>query len=129
MKVMIVDNDHLALRNMENMLKMAEEVEIIGMYTNPLEALETVRRAQPDLVFLDIEMTLMSGLKLAEKLLDFNSNIRVVFATRSKNYAVKAFELRATDYLVKPIYPERLAQSLQRVRALQTVRPAFNSLQ
>lgn len=115
MKVMVVDDERLALRSMERLLQQVGGVQIVGTYQNPQQALDSVRDDSPELVFLDIEMPTMSGIELAERLQQTNHELQVVFVTAFNEYAITAFELQALDYLVKPVRPDRLAKTIERM--------------
>ncbi|MVP00988.1 response regulator [Paenibacillus lutrae] len=123
MKVIIVDDEKLALRKIEKLLGDQEglntEIELVGAYQDPVEALEAVQRETPDidLAFLDIEMPEMNGFELAERLLALYPQLQVVFVTAYHSFAVKAFEVDALDYLLKPVHPSRLSVTLKRAAA------------
>ncbi len=116
MKVMIVDDEPLALRHMTSILSGDAGIEIIGACTDPETALAVAEHERPQLVFMDIEMPIMNGLEAAERLLQIDPAIRVVFATAYSHYALEAFELNALDYLLKPVNHERVRWALQRVQ-------------
>ena len=113
MKALLVDDERLARAGLRRMLKAHEDVVVVGEATNAEEAAAQIRRLQPDIVFLDVEMPGRSGLQLLESLEDLPP---VVFTTAYQDYAVRAFEVSALDYLLKPISPERLAAALDKVR-------------
>src|SRR5690554_7117348 len=106
MKVMLVDDESAALQVLSSMLSIYEDIEILGSYTNPLDALEASRKAKPDVVFLDIEMGTVNGLETAE-LFSGQGEPEIVFITAYSQYAVEAFEVNAMDYLLKPIQERR----------------------
>jgi two-component system LytT family response regulator len=116
MKVMLVDDESAALQVLSSMLSIYEDIEILGSYTNPLDALEASRKAKPDVVFLDIEMGTVNGLETAE-LFSGQGEPEIVFITAYSQYAVEAFEVNAMDYLLKPIQERRLHRTVQRLRA------------
>nr|WP_245363135.1 response regulator [Cohnella thailandensis] len=111
----LVDDESLALRGLENQLRKLGGIEIVGTYRNPVEALEAAARSKPDVVFLDIEMPEVSGIEAALDFQDLSPSPQIVFVTAYEEYAVKAFELEALDYVLKPCRTERLALTLQRV--------------
>ncbi|MEC0370629.1 response regulator [Paenibacillus chibensis] len=119
MKTIIVDDEHLALLKMEKLLQSREElgvdVELIGTFQDPKSALEAARQTDLDLAFLDIEMPEMSGFVLAERLLELHPSMQIVFVTAYHDFAVKAFEINAMDYLLKPVHSARLAMTMSRV--------------
>lgn len=128
MKVIIVDDERLALRRMEKLLEEQSDVNVpiswIGSYQDPYAALETAQREKLDMAFLDIQMTEMDGLELAERLLSIQPQLHIVFVTAYQEYAVKAFEMNALDYLLKPVHHRRLAVTLQRVAESSLKSPA-----
>jgi two-component system LytT family response regulator len=113
MKALIVDDERLARLELRRLLADHPEVEIAGEARTGEEALALVRELAPDLLFLDIQMPGMSGFDLLEKLDDLP---QVIFTTAYDTYAIKAFEVNALDYLLKPVAPARLAAALGRVR-------------
>ncbi|MBU5442404.1 response regulator [Paenibacillus sp. MSJ-34] len=119
MRTIIVDDEPLALRRMEKLLKDREgdgpAIELIGSYQDPRMALELAKRETLHLVFLDIEMPEIGGMELAERLLQIQPHLHIVFVTAFNEYAVEAFELNALDYLLKPVSTDRLSKTLQRL--------------
>jgi two-component system LytT family response regulator len=113
MKAMIVDDERLARAELRRLLTPHAEIEISGEARNGVEAEAMVRQLAPDLVFLDIQMPGMTGFDLLERLEDVP---QVIFTTAYDEYALKAFEVNALDYLMKPIAPARLAAALAKVR-------------
>ena len=113
MRALLVDDERLARAGLRRMLKAHEDVTVVGEAANAEEAAAQIRRLEPDIVFLDVEMPGKTGLQLLEELDDLPP---VIFTTAYQDYAVRAFEVSALDYLVKPIAPERLAASLDKVR-------------
>lgn len=112
MKTIIVDDERLAREELKRLLENYGEIEIIGEYKNAIEAKEAIERDAPDLVFMDIQMPGETGLELLEKMAN---PPRTVFVTAYDEYAIKAFELNAYDYLMKPIDPERLSEVYTRI--------------
>lgn len=117
MKALIVDDERIARQELRRLLAAHPEVEIAGEARSGQEALELIPKLAPDLVFLDIQMPGMTGFELLERLDDVP---QVVFTTAYDEYAIRAFEVNALDYLLKPIAPARLAAALARVRPRQT---------
>jgi two-component system, LytTR family, response regulator len=113
MKTLIVDDERLARQELKNLLSSIDDIEIIGEATNADEAEEMIEDRMPDLVFLDIQMPGKDGFQLLEELTFVP---RVVFVTAYDEYAIKAFEVNALDYLVKPVNPDRLNEAIQKVR-------------
>lgn len=119
MKAILVDDDLLTLKYLTRLLKEYEGLNIIGTYTDAFVARTTILKEKPSIVFLDIEMPKLNGIELAEQLQQLLPNIQIVFVTSFENYAVKAFELNATDYLVKPVQQSRLKETLRRLHIRQ----------
>ncbi|HET9399603.1 MAG TPA: LytTR family DNA-binding domain-containing protein [Candidatus Acidoferrales bacterium] len=119
MRALIVDDERLARSGLRRLLRAHRHVEIIGEAENAEQALEAIRKLNPDLIFLDVEMPGRNGFELLEQLEDVPITI---FTTAYDSYAARAFEASALDYLVKPISPERLDASL--VRAGKSLRSA-----
>jgi len=113
MTALIVDDERLARLELRRLLEAHPEVEIVGEAHNGEEALALVPKLAPDLVFLDIQMPGLTGFDLLERLDDVP---QIIFTTAFDAYAIKAFEVNALDYLLKPIAPSRLAAALDRVR-------------
>ncbi|MNI34160.1 Transcriptional regulatory protein YehT [compost metagenome] len=120
MKVILVDDERLALEYLERQLLKFDDMEIVGLFSDPLIAREEILRKEADVVFLDISLPEISGIELADQLLGFKPRLNIVFVTAYNEYAVKAFELNAIDYIVKPIRVERLTKTLDRIRKLQS---------
>ena len=117
MKILIVDDERPARGELRFMLGQIEASADVDEARNGEEALAHVARDHPDVVFLDIAMPGMSGLAVAAALLDDPDPPLIVFATAFDVHAVRAFELAALDYVVKPVAEQRLAQTMIRIRA------------
>lgn len=115
MKALIVDDERIARHELRRLLIAHPAIEIVGEARNGEEALTRIRRSSIDVLFLDIHMPGMNVFELLEKLEDVP---QVVFTTAYDTYALKAFNIGAIDYLVKPIAPERLATAVSRFRPL-----------
>ncbi|RKN74171.1 response regulator [Paenibacillus ginsengarvi] len=115
MRAILADDEELALRYLEKQLLAIGSVEVIGKYADVEEALEAVAANPPDVVFLDIEMPVLSGVEAAELLAQRAPGTDIVFVTAFEEYAVKAFELNAVDYILKPVEKERLARTVARL--------------
>lgn len=119
MKALIIDDERLARSALRRLLNAHPEVKVIGEAANPDEAIRAIDKSSPDVLFLDVEMPGGSGFDLLENLEDVPA---VIFTTAYDEYAVRAFEVSALDYLVKPITAERLAAALGRAqRALAAI--------
>jgi two-component system, LytTR family, response regulator len=114
MKALLVDDERIARQELRRLLAAHPEIEIVGEARNGEEAIAAVAELTPDLVFLDIQMPGMTGFEFLEKLDDLP---QIIFTTAYDEYAVKAFEANALDYLMKPIAPERLAASLRKIKS------------
>ena len=116
MKTILIDDEPMALEVLANMLSPYEDIDIIGRYTNPTQALEKIKVSQVDIIFLDIEMGDVNGLELAQVFMEKDPQVEIVFVTAYSQYAVDAFELNALDYLLKPIQEKRLFKAIERLR-------------
>lgn len=116
MKAILVDDEPLALRELERQLNKLGGVEIAAAFLDPNDAIAGLASIRPDIVFLDIDMPDMNGLEAAEHILQWDSSIDIVFVTAYEEYAVKAFELNALDYVLKPLFADRLSKTLERVK-------------
>jgi two-component system LytT family response regulator len=125
-KTLIVDDEPLALDIMASLLSAHDDVEIIGSCRSGAKALEAIQALAPDLVFLDIQMPGMSGFELISKIQPERLPA-VVFATAYDSFAVDAFRVHALDYLLKPIDPKRLAESLEHIRGQLALAPTETS--
>lgn len=112
LRALIVDDEHLARHAMRRLLSVHREVEIVGEADGVPAALAEIERTQPQLLFLDIELGSADGFDLLAAL---PQPPVVVFVTAYAEYAVEAFAVNAVDYLLKPVEPARLAESLKRV--------------
>lgn len=123
LKTLIVDDEALARRGLRHRLQSARDIHVVGEARNGREALEMIRSANPDLVFLDIQMPGMDGFDVL-RALEPETLPSVVFVTAFDEFAIKAFEANAVDYILKPIDGERLAEALNRVRDRHAARRA-----
>jgi two-component system LytT family response regulator len=114
MRVLVVDDEPLARRELRRLLGSVAGIEIVGEAGNIDDARAVIGEKSPDVVFLDIQMPGGTGFDLLSQL---DRIPHVVFTTAYDQYAVKAFEFNALDYLLKPIEPERLAMALQKIQA------------
>jgi two-component system LytT family response regulator len=123
LKTIIVDDETLARRGLKHRLKAVEDVQIIAEAGNGREALDLIRKHDPDLVFLDIQMPGMDGFDVL-RALPQRKMPAIVFVTAFDDYAIKAFEAHALDYLLKPIEDNRLGEALERVRENRKLKQA-----
>lgn len=110
-----MDDEIPSLNKLEKLLNNSGIAEVVGTFTEPLEALAFLKADKVDAVFLDIEMPNMDGIELATRILDLWGDIAVVFVTAYNQYAVEAFRLNALDYLLKPVSVDRLRETLDRI--------------
>lgn len=113
MKALIVDDERLARKELAKLLEEHPSIEIVGEAMNADEAEKMIEELNPDLLFLDIQMPGRTGFQLLESL---DTVPLVVFTTAYDEFALKAFEVNALDYLLKPIQPERLAEAVHKVQ-------------
>ncbi|WP_044477999.1 response regulator [Paenibacillus antibioticophila] len=123
MKVILVDDEHLALNYLEHQLRKVSEIEICGKFADPYEGKRFALAEELDVVFLDIHLPEINGIELAEQLLQDKPQLNVVFVTAYDEYAIKAFELNALDYVMKPVRKERLEITLRRIQERLGSRP------
>jgi len=114
MTALIIDDERIARQELRRLLAAHLEIEIVGEARTGVEALEQIGRLAPDVLFLDVRMPGMSGFDLLEHLDDVP---QVIFTTAYDQYALKAFEVSALDYLVKPVAPARLAAAIAKLRS------------
>ena len=113
-RTLIVDDESLARERIASLLKKENDIEIVGECSDGEEALKVIDTLKPDLVFLDIQMPMMSGVEVIKNLSEHLPE--VIFVTAYDEYAVKAFEMNALDYLLKPFDQERFSKTLARAR-------------
>ena len=117
LSAVIVDDEQLARDELAFLLKDVGDVDVVAQGKNGVEGVNLIREHNPDLVFLDVQMPGLDGFGVIKRLLDKKITLpKIVFATAFDQYAVKAFEVNAVDYLLKPFDKKRVAQSVQKVR-------------
>ena len=114
LKTLIVDDEELARQLLRSWLATMPEIEIRGECSNGFEALKAIQELQPDLVLLDVQMPKLDGFEVLE-LVEATPPPAIVFTTAHDEYALRAFEVAAIDYLLKPFSAERLRQAVERV--------------
>ncbi len=117
MKAIIIDDERLARQELKNLLAAHKEIEIIAECSDAQQAKEKINELKPDVIFCDIQMPGKSGLELAEEI---SGAVDIVFITAHDEHAIKAFELNAFDYLLKPIQPQRLAETIKKLSIKDT---------
>jgi len=119
MSAVIADDEELAREELRFLLGEIGDVEVVGTAANGLEAVELIRKLDPVLAFLDIQMPGLDGLSVVRRLKEQQIELpHIVFSTAWDQFAVEAFRLEATDYLLKPVERERLEETLDRARRL-----------
>jgi two-component system response regulator LytT len=116
LRTVLVDDEQLARDELGYLLGQTGGVEVVAQAGNGLEALHTIERLQPDLVFLDVQMPGLTGFEVARRMLDEGPASYIIFVTAYDQHAIEAFEVNAVDYLLKPVDLGRLEAALQRVR-------------
>jgi two-component system, LytTR family, response regulator len=127
-KALIIDDERLARNELKKLLQDFPDVEVIGEASNADEGIEKIESLAPDLIFLDIQMPGKTGFDM---LTELEKAPHVIFTTAYDEYALKAFEVNALDYLMKPVEPRRLADALHKLQAAEEKEmannmPAFN---
>ena len=111
-RTIIIDDERLARNELRKLLQEFNEIEVIDEAANVNEGIEKIEQQNPDLIFLDIQMPGKTGFDLLEEL---DRSPKVIFTTAYDEYALKAFEVNALDYLLKPIEPKRLSDAIQKL--------------
>ena len=111
-KAVIVDDERLARNKLRSLLEQHPQIRLVGEADGVDSAIETIERTRPDVVFLDIQMPGKSGFELVNRV---NLPLKIIFVTAFDEYAIRAFEVNALDYLLKPVNPERLAKAIERL--------------
>lgn len=113
MRAIVIDDERLARKELINLLNQLENVEVIGEAVNVDDAKDKIEQLNPDVIFLDIQMPEKTGFELLEEL----ENVpHVIFTTAYDEYALKAFQVNALDYLLKPIEPKRLEEAITKLQ-------------
>lgn len=121
MRALIVDDEAPARARLSRMLSELKDLKVVGEASNGVEALQAAEKLNPDVVFLDIEMPELNGLEVARTWA--GEGPAVIFVTAYSEHALRAFEVSAMDYLVKPVVPERLVEAIQKVRKRRSAKP------
>lgn len=118
MKVVIADDEPLARKRLEALLQQCDNIDVCATAGNGEQALQACHACRPGVILLDIQMPGLDGLAAARRLRAIDESIQVVFCTAYERHAVDAWEVRASDYLLKPVSLERLRRALKRVQQL-----------
>lgn len=113
-KTILIEDERLAREELKSLLKDYLEIEIIDEAKNGEEGIEKIKEHKPDLIFLDINMPGLNGFEMIKQLEEIP---RVIFVTAYDEYAIKAFEVNALDYILKPVDPERLREAIQKLNS------------
>ena len=125
LRAVLVDDEQLARDELGYLLDQVGGVDVIGQAGNGVEALTTIERLQPDVVFLDIQMPGLTGFEVARRMLETRAVSHIIFVTAYDQHAIEAFEVNAVDYLLKPVEQSRLGLAVDRARRrIATARPA-----
>ena len=116
LRAVLVDDEPLARDELGYLLGQVGGVEVIGQAGHGVEALATIARLEPDLVFLDIQMPGLTGFEVARRMLEGPPGTHIIFVTAYDQHAIEAFEVNAVDYLLKPVDPARLETAIDRAR-------------
>ncbi len=123
---LIIDDEPLARQELQYLLERTGNVHVMAQGTNGIEAVDLIRTHKPDVIFLDVRMPGLDGFAVLKKVLALDRKFQlpqVVFATAFDQYAVKAFEVNAVDYVLKPFDEKRVAKTLEKVRSRVTAAP------
>jgi DNA-binding LytR/AlgR family response regulator len=115
-RTVFADDEKLAREEIGYLLQNLSDVEVVGEAGNGIEAFHLIEKERPDLVLIDIEMPGLDGFQLVREMRTLEKPPRVVFVTAYDRYALQAFEVSATDYLLKPVSRDRLEQAIDKVR-------------
>jgi DNA-binding LytR/AlgR family response regulator len=122
---LIIDDEPLARQELQYLLERVGDVEVLAQGTNGIEAVDLIRIHRPDVVFLDVQMPGMDGFAVLKKLLEKKARLpQVVFATAYDQYAVRAFEVNAVDYLLKPFDRARVQQTIEKAKLRLAAEPS-----
>ncbi|MDG1996410.1 MAG: response regulator [Emcibacteraceae bacterium] len=124
-KVILIDDEPPARGKLSRLLAPYEDFDIIGEADNGVDGLRLIEELKPDVIFLDIQMPRLDGLSVASNMQD-NLKTRIVFTTGYNEHALRAFELNAIDYLLKPFDKQRFDNTINRIRSHKGVRAADN---
>ena len=124
MKAIIIDDERLARQELKNLLLTHKEVEVVAECSDAADAKQKIHDLKPDIIFCDIQTPGKTGLELVEEI---SATVDVVFITAHDEHAIKAFELNAFDYLLKPVNPERLAETIKKLSIKESANKSDNN--
>lgn len=113
-KALVIDDERLARKDLISVLEAHDNIAVVGEADDVPSSVEAIKRLNPDVIFLDIQMPGDSGFELLERT---NVEAHIIFITAYDEYAIRAFEVNALDYLLKPVNPERLAMALEKMES------------
>lgn len=126
LKALIVDDEYPARKELRFLLNKFDSIEVVGEATNAQEALTLIKALDYSILFMDIEMPGMNGLEVGAKVQEMPNPPHVIFVTAYDEYAVKAFEVNAVDYILKPIEEKRLTQVINKIVRIKQQQPQTN---
>ena len=126
LQAVLVDDEELSLEQLSYVLAGQAGVSIIGSYVDPIMAIEYIRNAKPDIVFVDVSMPCINGFQLVKEIVSESYHPYVVFVTAHSQYAINAFEVEAVDYVPKPIFKDRIEKALLKIRKRLNATPTQN---
>src|SRR5262245_1946918 len=118
LRAYIVDDEPLAVERLTRLVEKTNRVQIVGTATDPEAAVDFLATHDVDVVFLDVQMPVLTGFEVLDRLGQLGRDVRVIFTTAYDRYAIDAFTVNSVDYLLKPIDPERLAKALDKLERL-----------
>ena len=121
---MIVDDEPLAVKLMESFVVKTSELKLLGSFTDSVEAINAIKEQQPDLLFLDIQMPDLNGMELARMI---PSETRVIFTTAFREYAFESYEVKALDFLLKPIRYNKFMMAVEKAKEHYSHRDSGNN--
>lgn len=114
--VILVDDEELSLDELKYILEEHDDIRVVETFVNPVNALDKIEKIKPDMVFLDVFMPCMNGFELARKILESGLDSCLVFVTAYDEHALKAFDVEAVDYIIKPFSKNRIDKTISRIR-------------
>lgn len=119
LRVLIADDEAPARRDLKRILGKIEGIEVVGEACEGLEAVKLAKKLEPDVILLDIQMPGLDGFQVVARVAELEAPPAIVFVTAYEEYAIKAFEVHAVDYVLKPVEEKRLAEALERARRIR----------